>query len=631
MGKFSALYRLHKKYLTVFLTVVFVTVAAFATTFAETTKGTVGEPTSSASLSRRVELTEEEKAYLKTNPVIVVAADASWRPLEYKDMETGKYAGIIAEVLERLGRYTGFKIEYKIMPNYRAAIKAVQSGESDILSGLAYDNLMADEFYVHLTKPYIKVNSAVVTKDGGAALYNGSQKKTIAVVDEDYANTKIEKTIVGAKLVKCASNEECLQLVEEGKVDMAIVASYSAEYFMSIPKYSNLKSHTISDFSWDMAFGVNKNADPRLISILNKGIDKMAGLDLNEAIYDGVIKAAYSNDWMILVYKHPLAIIAIMLVIFGIIGALFYALQKNKQKESLRRIEDGTRLKLALERTHLCIWELDLEKHRITNIENPKEKHGFGNLRDGIPEKIIAEGYVHPDDVPLVREVLDKVNRGEQDVQGCWRIKDLDSKSKDTIYWWEQVLFHIITDSKGRPVKAIGVSEDVTKEKNAQRDSLTLVYNRNSFEQMASRVLNERRNAYLKCAFVILDLDGFKQINDTYGHGMGDRVLISVGAALNKTFRSSDIVGRLGGDEFTVFMTAISKSSDAEVKAKELVENIAKLQEREGFPFPISCSVGIVVATKGQDELAVLYKKADTALYEAKHAGKNQYKMYLDK
>ncbi|MDD4371762.1 MAG: diguanylate cyclase [Anaerostipes sp.] len=609
--------------------IVFATILLFMAGVSTGRLSAVAKPVEeNAGYKEQVSLTDKEKAYQKKHPTIVVAADASWRPLEYTSDENGQYAGVIAQILGRLGNYTGFKIEYMVKDSYAAALKAVQSGEADVISGLAYDKNMAKEYSVNLSNPYLMINSAIVSKGDVSGLYNSRKSKKIAVVDGDYANAEIQKDIKNVKLVKCSSNEECLQKVKDNQVDMAIVASYCAEYYMSVPKYSALKSHTITDFSWQLAFGISTKENPMLVQILNKGIDKMGHLDMNEAVYEGVVNATYDNNLMLFVYRHPILVISVVLGIVLMIAVLLLVIFVEKKKEHMRQVEDGTRLKMALERTHLCIWEIDLANGQIGKIDNEQEPHGFYDLREGIPESAIKQGYVHPDDISVVREAIRKIQTGETNVQGCWRIKQNIDDENSSTYWWEQVRFRVVFDEKNRPIKAIGVSEDITKEKDAQWDSLTAVYNRSSFERKANIVLNERRNAHLQCAFLILDLDGFKKINDTYGHGMGDRVLISVGATLNKIFRTTDIVGRLGGDEFTIFMTSIRKKEDVVLKAEEVVENIGKLREKEGFPFFISCSLGVVVGTKGQEELAVLYKKADTALYKAKHEGKNCFKIY---
>ncbi|MDD3223048.1 MAG: diguanylate cyclase [Lachnospiraceae bacterium] len=609
----------------------FIIIAAIlmsVTVFGAETDGAATDATATATDGSRVTLTAEEFTYQQAHPTITIAADASWRPLEYLDEDTKQYAGVIPEILRKLEGYTGFEIEYKVMDSYADALKAVQSGEADMISGLAFDEEVAKQYNVSLSTPYLSINSAVISKNEWHDLYQSDARKRIAVIEGDYANAYIEAQIPNVELVECTSNEECLDKVQDGEVDMAILAAYCTEYYMGIPKYSALKSHTISDFSWLLCFGISNQNDKHLTSILNKGIDKLSDWDINQAVYEGVINGAYDNEWLIFVYKHPIFVIGGILLIVFVIGLLLLTIFVIKRRGSKRRIEDGERLRLALERTHLCIWELDLKTRSITKMDNAHELHGFYELRNNIPESVIEAGYVHPEDVPIIRETMEQVYAGKQDVKGCWRIRKLPDNGPETTYWWEQVLFHLIYDERHRPVRVIGVSEDITKGKIAQRDSLTSVYNRRSFERKASIILNERRNAYLQCAFLILDLDGFKQINDTYGHAVGDQVLMAVGAAMTKTFRSTDIVGRLGGDEFTVFMTSITKREDAYMKAKELVENISQIQEKEDFAFPVSCSLGVVIATKGKDDLATLYKKADTALYEAKHAGKNQFKIY---
>lgn len=578
-------------------------------------------------LESTVALTKEEQKYLQEHPVAIMAADASWCPLEYLDDE-GQYAGVIAEITKKIEGYTGLRLEYKVMGSYAEALAAVQAGEADLISGIANDETSAAEYHMILSDPYLTINSAVISKNELTNLYQGTEHKKIAVVADDYSNADIETRIANAELVECSSNEACLEMVYSKKADMAIIASYCAEHYLSIPKYSKLDHHTLPDFNWEQSFGVSEEADPLLVSILNKGIHAISQVDLNEAVYDGITKAEYENILMELVYEHPLLVLFVGFATILLIAVLLFIVYRSKKAEQMRKLQDGTRLRLALERTHLCIWEYDIATRRILQLDNGQEKHGFHELRENIPESVIEKDYIHPEDIKEVRAVMERVQNGEQDVQGCWRVREDAPDQTGTDYWWEQVLFHIVHDEHGRAVSAIGVSEDVTEEKNAQRDALTLVYNRSSFEQKAKKVLDERRNSYMQCAFLILDLDGFKQINDTYGHGTGDKVLIAVGATLNRCFRATDIIGRLGGDEFTVFLTSIRQKEDMMKKASELVENIGKLQEEEGFPFPVSCSVGVAPGVKGKDDLPIMYKKADLALYEAKNAGKNRYQIY---
>lgn len=156
--------------------------------------------------------------------------------------------------------------------------------------------------------------------------------------------------------------------------------------------------------------------------------------------------------------------------------------------------------------------------------------------------------------------------------------------------------------------------------KYAQTDALTGLYNKETTEQLTDELLSEDENKYH--AFLILDVDCFKQINDIYGHAVGDIVLQKFGKLLKGTFREGDILGRIGGDEFGVIMKNIQTKDIAMKKAEELLAKTQayKIDELKGNN--ISISIGISTAPQDGDCYMDLYKRADQALYQAKRSGK---------
>lgn len=156
--------------------------------------------------------------------------------------------------------------------------------------------------------------------------------------------------------------------------------------------------------------------------------------------------------------------------------------------------------------------------------------------------------------------------------------------------------------------------------KYAQTDALTGLYNKETTEQLTDELLSEDENKYH--AFLILDVDCFKQINDIYGHAVGDIVLQKFGKLLKGTFREGDILGRIGGDEFGVIMKNIQTKDIAMKKAGELLAKTQayKIDELKGNN--ISISIGISTAPQDGDCYMDLYKRADQALYQAKRSGK---------
>ncbi|MCR4615259.1 MAG: diguanylate cyclase [Clostridiales bacterium] len=154
-------------------------------------------------------------------------------------------------------------------------------------------------------------------------------------------------------------------------------------------------------------------------------------------------------------------------------------------------------------------------------------------------------------------------------------------------------------------------------------DALTGVYNRSGYDLIVSTL--DLESTYM----LLFDLDDFKGINDTYGHEIGNKVLIKLAQSLKNNFRSDDYVCRIGGDEFVVFMVHSAEMQDDLISAK--IENISKelRRTRDGLP-SASISVGIVHGSDATD-VENLFEKSDEAMYQSKKSGKNTYTFHSDK
>ena len=152
----------------------------------------------------------------------------------------------------------------------------------------------------------------------------------------------------------------------------------------------------------------------------------------------------------------------------------------------------------------------------------------------------------------------------------------------------------------------------------ASHDELTKVYNRAGYESIVDGI--DIANTYM----ILVDIDDFKHINDTYGHETGDKALIKTAGALKNNFRSDDYICRIGGDEFVVFMLHANEMDAASTISRK-IENINEElgNSEDGVP-AISLSVGIVKG-KETDNEDTLFAKADEAMYKSKQSGKNRY------
>ena len=161
----------------------------------------------------------------------------------------------------------------------------------------------------------------------------------------------------------------------------------------------------------------------------------------------------------------------------------------------------------------------------------------------------------------------------------------------------------------------------------SQIDEMTSLFNKMTVE--ADHEDSDRHENGLH-ALMVIDIDNFKSVNDVYGHTMGDHVISVIAGVISSQFRSTDYVGRMGGDEFAVLMGDIPSKEIALIKAENLV-NLVKYKENLSIPENISISVGIAFSDPEDHCYYDLSAKADQALYVSKKSGKGRYSVYGEK
>jgi two-component system, cell cycle response regulator len=161
----------------------------------------------------------------------------------------------------------------------------------------------------------------------------------------------------------------------------------------------------------------------------------------------------------------------------------------------------------------------------------------------------------------------------------------------------------------------------------ALHDPLTGLANRRLLVDRILTALAQARRSKGYMALMYLDLDGFKQVNDTLGHGAGDMLLTTIATRLKQTVREEDTVSRLGGDEFVIALPHIRSAGDAASMARKIIDAVSQPCEIEGNTVSTTASVGVGIYPAHGEDVETLMKSADRALYTAKRAGKNGYRV----
>jgi diguanylate cyclase (GGDEF)-like protein len=389
---------------------------------------------------------------------------------------------------------------------------------------------------------------------------------------------------------------------------------FAPEVKKNSPELSAVLSKLFLDIQ-DIEENDNKK---KLKSILKRPIyTEMVGMD--KITYQVIININRSKDS----------------VINGII-LNFHDVSERKAAEEAIGLEKE-RYKLIAELTECALWEYDIEKKELRQYRKLKGRYANENLiikdyRNFITEK----GWIHPDDVNLFHEYCNSMDRGEASIHYEMRLLGDNHE-----YIWVRYQGSCLKDTNGNAHLIVGRTLNIDKEhkeyekllQKSQRDPLTGLYNRNSTKEKIESLFKYSKTQDKKAIhnFMIIDIDNFKQANDVWGHLFGDILLENFAKKLEELLDSTDIAGRIGGDEFVVLQKGVTGMEDIESTAKAICEMSKRYLKGMVAEESITLSIGIATFPKDGRDYDTLYKKADMALYYAKAEGKDQYAFYSPK
>ena len=313
-----------------------------------------------------------------------------------------------------------------------------------------------------------------------------------------------------------------------------------------------------------------------------------------------------------------------------LVRSIRYAIQRERADRERRESEE--RYALAAAGAHDGLWDWDLKTGTIHY--SPRWRKLLGLSEDEVGESV-AEWLdrVHPSDRASCEAAIAAHVDGSTDhLETEHRIRNKNGR-----YLWVVNRGLASRDEHGLAGRMAGSMHDVTARKRAEEqlvhdashDGLTGLPNRALFRERASLAIRRfHRDGRRGSAIMFLDLDRFKQVNESLGHDAGDRLLVQIASRLEDAQRPGDTVARLGGDEFAFLLEDVSLPSEAGEVAMRVLESLGAEFPAEGGDLFTSASIGIALSKSGYQRADEMLRDAEIAMYRAKAAGKNRYEVF---
>ncbi|MEW8627902.1 MAG: PAS domain S-box protein [Candidatus Thiodiazotropha sp.] len=314
---------------------------------------------------------------------------------------------------------------------------------------------------------------------------------------------------------------------------------------------------------------------------------------------------------------------------YALCGISLDITEQKRAEDALKESEQ--RFRMAGQAAYDLIYEWDVTTDELKWYGDVDQilghKRGFlaGDLNGWLE-------LIHPDDLQLMQESVELHRNSTKEIQYEYRIQHADGSYR---YWKDHAL--PLLDQNSKPYRWVGVCTDITMQKehqlqlehHANHDLLTGLPNRALLSDRLTQAMYQERRREQRLAVVYIDLDGFKEINDRYGHDVGDQVLISMSKRFEQALRQGDTIARFGGDEFVAVLSDIDSREACYPMLRRLLEAAIRPIQQQDQLIQVSASLGVTLYPQdeevGGDQLL---RQADQAMYQAKLAGKNRYSFF---
>ena len=553
------------------------------------------------------ELNIDELDYLENKDEIKMCVLPDWLPFEQIDKD-GNHKGIGADIMKLISRYINKPIKLVPTNKWEQSLENIRKRKCDILP-IAM-NTPSRRDAMNFTKPYFLEPFVIATKMDKLFIKDSSSLNDKKIgIQKDYAFKEVlQERNPTIQIVGVENTKEGLEKVSSGELFGYVDTMPTIGY--GIQKYSMYDLKIAGKLEFNMELSIASRSDePILNTIMQKALDSISEEQKRTIIGKWVeIKVSqvfdYTFIWQITVF-----------FLFIILAVLY----KNRAVILLNKELVKAKHEFEEQQRMVDKYVLILSTNTEGIITDVNE--AFCKAIGFTKEELIGSNHSvvrHPDMENIVfSDLWDKINENK-----IWsgEIKNL-KKDKTTI------VFNMNIEAIFKDGKKIGyraISEDITDKKRIEElsvtDRLTGLYNRLKLDEMMLIKIEEFRRYKVDFSIILIDIDKFKEVNDNFGHDVGDYILQTMAKILKENIRITDVIGRWGGEEFLI----ICNNTNLE-NTLILAEKLRKIVEEKNFDKVGTKTISLGLAQFNEsDDFKTIFKRADEALFEAKTTGKNK-------
>lgn len=546
--------------------------------------------------------------------------------------QDGQPSGILGDVLVAIAKLEHWQL-VAVPCEWQACLNALQNGQIDLLPDVAFTEQRAEVFDFHTTPALLSWSQIYKRKGVSIRAIPDLKDQRIAVVSgsiqASFLATMLSSFGITAQLVPVDSFEQGFERVAHGKLDAVAANRFFGD--LHAPSYQ-LEATAIVFQPAQLFYATAKGKHPELLTAIDRHLDQWqlqsdspSGQALRRWLQKSIPSVIPPMMWWGL---------AVLLGLLGLVSLVNLWLRRQVTLKTQHLQASETRLNIILNSVDAFIYIKDRQLRY--QYANSKVCELFGRPLDQVMNQTDEVFFDAATAAKLRINDLRVIERGE-------RVEEEEvNRSSDGLVEHSYVSVKLpLRDAEGHIYALCGISTDITKRKQAEEvihqlafyDPLTGLPNRRLLQDRVQQLLMTLARTPQGAALMFIDVDNFKDINDTLGHDMGDALLRQITQRMSECIRAQDTLARQGGDEFVVMLVDLSVQPD--MAASEAQRVAQKILARLNVPYTLgnlqhqaSVSIGVALVDAENPSREELFKQADLAMYQAKAAGRNALRFF---